>query len=102
MESVANELLAALEVADRLRRMDEATASKRPAPGKWSKKEILGHLIDSAANNHQTICPLATHIRASICRATNKTNGCGVQHYQEHHGGRSSTCGRRTTPSWLR
>lgn len=25
----------------------------RPAPGKWSKKEILGHLIDSAANNHQ-------------------------------------------------
>ena len=25
----------------------------KPAPGKWSKKEILGHLIDSAANNHQ-------------------------------------------------
>jgi hypothetical protein len=23
----------------------------RPAPGKWSKKEILGHLIDSAQNN---------------------------------------------------
>ncbi len=23
------------------------------SPGKWSKKEILGHLIDSAANNHQ-------------------------------------------------
>jgi hypothetical protein len=26
---------------------------KPPAHGKWSKKEILGHLIDSAANNHQ-------------------------------------------------
>lgn len=25
----------------------------RKAPGKWSRKEILGHLIDSAANNHQ-------------------------------------------------
>lgn len=24
---------------------------KRPAPGKWSRKEILGHLIDSAINN---------------------------------------------------
>src|ERR1051326_7528509 len=24
----------------------------RKAPGKWSRKEILGHLIDSAANNH--------------------------------------------------
>jgi hypothetical protein len=23
------------------------------APGKWSPKEIIGHLIDSAANNHQ-------------------------------------------------
>ena len=28
------------------------TAQPR-APGKWSKREILGHLIDSAANNHQ-------------------------------------------------
>jgi hypothetical protein len=27
--------------------------SRRPAPGKWSAKEILGHLVDSAANNHQ-------------------------------------------------
>jgi len=24
---------------------------QKPAPGKWSKKEILGHLIDSAINN---------------------------------------------------
>ena len=24
---------------------------KRPAPGKWSKQEILGHLIDSGINN---------------------------------------------------
>ena len=53
MESVANDLLSALQIADRLREIDDATAAKRPAPGKWSKKEILGHLIDSAANNHQ-------------------------------------------------
>ena len=31
----------------------EAALSKRPAPGKWSKKEILGHLIDSARYNLQ-------------------------------------------------
>ena len=30
----------------------EDAASKKPAPNKWSKKEILGHLVDSAANNH--------------------------------------------------
>ena len=30
---------------------DTAILEQRPAPGKWSKKEILGHLIDSAINN---------------------------------------------------
>jgi hypothetical protein len=28
---------------------------KRPAPHKWSKLEILGHLVDSAINNYQRI-----------------------------------------------
>lgn len=36
-----------------LREMDEVDVSIRPSPGRWSKKEILGHLIDSASNNHQ-------------------------------------------------
>jgi hypothetical protein len=30
-------------------------ASKRRRPDAWSKKEIVGHLIDSASNNHQRI-----------------------------------------------
>lgn len=29
----------------------EDKLSFKPSPGKWSKKEILGHLIDSAQNN---------------------------------------------------
>ncbi len=28
-------------------------AAKKKSPESWSKKEILGHLIDSASNNHQ-------------------------------------------------
>ena len=39
--------------ATRLRSLKPAEASASRAPGKWSRKEILGHLIDSAANNHQ-------------------------------------------------
>jgi hypothetical protein len=31
----------------------EEMASAKPYAEKWSRKEILGHLIDSAANNHQ-------------------------------------------------
>jgi hypothetical protein len=51
---VADELLAAVEASlARLRLYDESAASRRPAAGRWSRKEILGHLIDSAANNHQ-------------------------------------------------
>ena len=53
MESVANDLESLLKIADPLREIKDAEASVRPAPGKWSKKEILGHLIDSAGNNHQ-------------------------------------------------
>lgn len=32
--------------------IDEASFSKKINPEKWSKKEIIGHLIDSATNNH--------------------------------------------------
>lgn len=31
----------------------EPEFSKKPGPGRWSAKEILGHLIDSASNNIQ-------------------------------------------------
>ena len=36
-----------------LMKLDNADTSTRPAPDKWAKKEILGHLLDSASNNHQ-------------------------------------------------
>ena len=66
MESVANDLQSTLKVADRLRQIREADASIRPAPGKWSKKEILGHLIDSAANNHQRFVRLQLSSRIDL------------------------------------
>jgi hypothetical protein len=40
------------EAAAEFARADPERAGHRPAPGKWSAKEIIGHLIDSAANNH--------------------------------------------------
>jgi len=33
--------------------LDNKIASKRPGVDKWTLKEIVGHLIDSASNNHQ-------------------------------------------------
>ena len=40
-------------MAERLRGVSDAEAMRRPSAGKWSAKEIIGHLIDSASNNHQ-------------------------------------------------
>jgi hypothetical protein len=36
-----------------LEELREEDFTLQPWLGKWSKKQILGHLIDSAANNHQ-------------------------------------------------
>ena len=41
------------EAAARLRDLGEEGSGRRPAAGGWSAKETVGHLIDSAANNHQ-------------------------------------------------
>jgi hypothetical protein len=35
-----------------LRSIDTTEFSMQAAPGKWSTKQIVGHLIDSASNNH--------------------------------------------------
>ncbi len=54
MNDVAETLAGMVEAAfQRLKSIDAQTAARRPGPGQWSKKEIVGHLIDSAANNHQ-------------------------------------------------
>jgi DinB superfamily len=41
------------EVIPRLESLSEDFVSQPRVTGKWSRKEILGHLIDSACNNHR-------------------------------------------------
>src|SRR5215831_775072 len=53
MQSVADDLILEITNVDRLTQIGEAAASVPRAPGKWSRKQVLGHLVDSAANNHQ-------------------------------------------------
>ena len=53
MQDVAQELESILDIADRLLAIPEEVAAHKPGPDKWSIKETLGHLVDSAANNHQ-------------------------------------------------
>lgn len=52
METIVNELNQVVtSVAAKLSFMPEADFEAKPNPNKWSKKEVLGHLIDSAHTN---------------------------------------------------
>jgi len=50
---------------------DLADLEAKPAAGKWSKKEILGHLIDSAINNIQRFTEIQNHAKPYQIRSYN-------------------------------
>jgi DinB superfamily len=43
------------QVTDRLGKISSSESEHKPDPAHWSPKDELGHLLDSAANNHQRI-----------------------------------------------
>jgi hypothetical protein len=53
-QAIGAALLQTVEAAvPKLRALSDARAGQPRATGKWSPKQVIGHLIDSAANNHQ-------------------------------------------------
>jgi hypothetical protein len=91
---IASELDHALENArPRLLAISEDAATRRRAPDAWSKKEILGHLIDSAANNHQRFVRLQHE------------DGLVLPSYQQNHWVRTQNYAAREWPDlvefWL-
>jgi len=54
MKDIAQQIRSIIAAAEpRLSRMNNDGMGFKSTPHEWSKKEILGHLIDSATNNHQ-------------------------------------------------
>ncbi len=52
MKQIASELREIIHTfSERISLINEADFSAKINPSKWSKKEVLGHLIDSAENN---------------------------------------------------
>jgi hypothetical protein len=52
--AIAADLHAAIDAAlDLFQHVDEPRTAARPGAGKWCAREILGHLVDSACNNHR-------------------------------------------------
>jgi hypothetical protein len=53
-QQIADDLVATVtQAVELLRSLSCNVVSHRPAPDRWTIKEVVGHLIDSAANNHQ-------------------------------------------------
>lgn len=54
MEKVYNELTALINAFfTKYKDLDEKITAARPPGDAWGTKEIIGHLVDSACNNHQ-------------------------------------------------
>lgn len=54
MKELSEKLLSAIAAAEpRLRGISERESAQPVLTGGWSRKQVLGHLIDSASNNHQ-------------------------------------------------
>ena len=54
IEEIIKDFRATVEDASkRMMEISDEKSANHAAPGKWSRKQIVGHLIDSAANNHQ-------------------------------------------------
>ena len=68
-----------------LRQIPEVNLSSRPAPAKWSKKEILGHLIDSATSNHQRFIRAQFEDVPVISYDQNKWNECSYYNEIDSH-----------------
>ena len=68
-------------VPELLLKIDEQTFCEKLTPEKWSKKQVIGHLIDSATNNHQRFVRGQFEAFPSIQYDQNKWNECNF--YQE-------------------
>ena len=65
-----------------LRRISDEESAHRAAPGRWSPKEILGHLVDSACNNHQRF--VRAQLQEDLVFAGYEQEAwVALQHYQE-------------------
>ncbi len=56
MKEVSERLVRMIEAAEpKLRAISEPESRTPLLPGGWSRKQVIGHLIDSASNNHQRL-----------------------------------------------
>lgn len=83
MKSIASELNKIIEdhLSD-LRSVSQEEFRFKPSPAKWSKKEILGHLVDSAQNNIRRFIVAQYDERPKI--VYNQDKWVAITNYQQY------------------
>ncbi|MGE7925005.1 DinB family protein [Viridibacillus arvi] len=70
-------------VPKEIKRMSEIDVSKRSSPTKWSKKEILGHLCDSAIMNIERFIKIQYEKQPYVLPIYNQDEWVAKQNYQD-------------------
>lgn len=61
---------------------DEATLLEPPVPGKWSRQQVLGHLVDSALNNLKRFTEIQFSAQPYNVQAYRQEELVAVNNYQ--------------------
>ena len=69
-------------IGPQLSKINEDDLALKPSINEWSKKEILGHLIDSAANNHQRFVRAVYQV-ADQFPTYDQNKWVTIQHYND-------------------
>ncbi|WP_141433891.1 DinB family protein [Bacillus sp. 03113] len=72
-----------IKVPEEFSQMSELKVSHRPMPHKWSKKEILGHLCDSAINNLERFIKIQYEQQPFLLNPYNQNQWVELQGYQD-------------------
>jgi hypothetical protein len=83
MNNIADDLRHIVEsAAERLLAVSESRSQLSNADGQWSARQVLGHLIDSAANNHQRFVR-AQFMDDLVFPGYDQEQWIRAQHYEE-------------------
>ena len=82
MKAISSQRNLLQNIPARLKKLPEQVVERKPLPTQWSQKEELGHLLDSAANNHQRIVRAQFENKLSM-PGYDQNNWVAVNRYQQ-------------------
>lgn len=86
MESIMKLESLISEMTEIVNATDEVEFNLKLAPNKWSKKEILGHLCDSALNNHARFVKIIISSYPITIQGYTQDDWVRVNDYQNQYG----------------